>query len=686
MAEEDKEAAKKQGDAFFDHKFAIEAMQNEPYEDGFTWRTIVGSLFIAFIMLPGIIFMGMMIGQHMGQAADWVVIILFVELARRSFVTLKKQELYILKYTVGQLTSVMGGVMLAGGVCAHLVYNRYQRNSEAFHNFGIAHEVPDWFAPYGDAAYSDFFNSVWWPAIAVLVISMILNKLTQLSLGHIAYKLTSDVEKLPFPLAPIQAEGAIALAESSRDENKKGFRQYCFSIGAVIGAAFGILYVAVPTLSQAFLGETFQLLPIPFLDLTQACERFIPGGIVTISFNLGLIFLGFVLPRRIVMGTFIATFLFQFVINPLLQTNGLLPSWTPGKDAIETQVAATLDVYLSVGIGTSFAIFFFGLFGMLGAWLKYRKKTPDGKTMAAAGGVDIRQLFIRDKERGDPPIWVSFAVWVLCSAGFVALSHYLINGGVPREDQFPVYWLLMYAFFWTPINTYINARMSGIAGQFAGVPFIFESAIFASGHRGVNIWFAPMPLQNYGGMADLLRQTQLTRTKFTSILKAELFTFPLLLFTSFMFWRYINANMGGRIPSEDFPYIQRFWPMFAQMRALWASSMQEGNSLLMTALKPALIASALVVTTAIFGAFSWLGISHQYIYGAIAGINGYPHTAIPVFLGSLLGRHVMAKKFGQERWQNFAPILMVGFGVGIGLTGMLSIAINFLWVSIGTQL
>ena len=81
------------GESFYDSSFTIEAIQHEPYENGFTWRTVLGALFVAFVMLPGVIFMGLMIGQDLGTAAEWVTIILFVELARRAFVQMKKQEL-----------------------------------------------------------------------------------------------------------------------------------------------------------------------------------------------------------------------------------------------------------------------------------------------------------------------------------------------------------------------------------------------------------------------------------------------------------------------------------------------------------------------------------------------------------------------------------------------------------------
>jgi hypothetical protein len=681
-----KKKEKKKVEAFYDANFSIEAMQNEPCLNGFTWRTVIGALFIAFVMLPGIIFMGLMIGEDMGTAADWVVIILFVEIARRSFMTLKKQELYILKYTVSSLSSISGSVALGGGVFAWMVFNRYLRNSPEFANFGIAHEVPNWFAPFGDAAFQGgFLSRVWWPVLTVTILTMVLNKLTQLSLGFLAYKVTVDVEKLPFPLAPIQAEGAIALAESSQDKDKKSFRQYCFSIGAMIGAVFGFFYAGIPILTGAFFGQPLHLIPIPFLDLTVAMEHILPGALIGITLNMGLLFTGFVLPWRIAVGMFFSTIFFKIFLNTTLQRNGLLPNWAPGKDAIQTQVADTLDFYLSFGIGTSFAIFAVGVVGMITALVKYnRKKKDTKKDDIHEGEVDLSKFWERNKDRGDPPTGLMVGIWMFSALCFVLLSNHLINGDLAEGERgFPMGWLFAFAFLWTPINTYINARMSGIAGQNVGVPFIFESAIFASGYRRVNIWFAPLPLNNYGHIADMFRVCELTRTKFTSIFKAELFIFPLLLVASFIFWSYITGL--GPIPSDNFPYVQKFWPMHAQMRALWASAMQEGQSLLLDALKPGVIVGSFVAGCVAFASFSALGISAQYIYGALAAANGYPHNAIMIFFGACLGRYVFAKKFGRERWQNFAPILAVGFGAGMGLVGMLAIAINFLWASIGVN-
>lgn len=679
---EGKEATKKKREAetFYDSKFSIEAIQNQPYENGFTWRTVLGALFICFVMLPGIIFMGLMIGQDLGTAAEWVTIILFVEISRRAFIKLRMQELYILKYTATQLTHIAGGLALGGGMFAHFIWHRYMRNSEAFQSFGISHEVADWVAPYGEAAYQGFLSEAWWPALWVTLLAMLLSKFTQLSLGYIGFKATADMEKLPFPMAPVHAEGAIALAETSQDKNQTAYRQYCFSTGAMMGAVFGLFYMAVPTITMAFFGRPLELLPIPFLDLTPATENILPAAALAISLNLGLIFIGFVLPWRIVVGMFVTSILVNLILNPVLHAQGFLPSWNPGKDAIETHVSNQIDVYLSVSIGTSFAIAIIGLAGVAKAILKFRKKKS---AEVDEDDMDLKAFWRRDKERGDPPMWVALAVWIAASLGFIFLSNHLVNGDLPVEEQFSIWWLVGFAFLFTPVNTYINARMSGIAGQNAGVPYVTEAAIFTSGFRGVNIWFAPMPIQNFGGMADLLKETQLTRTRFTSILKAELLVFPMMIIASFLFWTYISTL--GPIPSDNYPYVQKFWPQHAQMKALWAASMQEGQSLLFEALKPWVIGVTLACALAFFSGFAAIGISAQYLYGGISAMLALPQNALFIFLGACLGRYYFSRKFGQEKWGNYTPILAVGFMAGMGLIGMLAIAINFLWTSIGSS-
>ena len=79
------------------------------------WANLHGAFFIGFVMMPGSIYLGLVAGQTMGPAAEWVTIILFAEVARRSFTTLKRSEIYMMYYVAGSLSSMIGSLALAGG-------------------------------------------------------------------------------------------------------------------------------------------------------------------------------------------------------------------------------------------------------------------------------------------------------------------------------------------------------------------------------------------------------------------------------------------------------------------------------------------------------------------------------------------------------------------------------------------
>src|SRR5512140_2209721 len=69
------------------------------FEEGFNWKSLVGALFIALIMVPGAIYMDLLAGQQgISDAARWVTVILFVEVARRAQNQLKRSEIFVLYY------------------------------------------------------------------------------------------------------------------------------------------------------------------------------------------------------------------------------------------------------------------------------------------------------------------------------------------------------------------------------------------------------------------------------------------------------------------------------------------------------------------------------------------------------------------------------------------------------------
>ena len=95
---------------------ALSGDANVPFEEGFTMKTFIGALFVGLIMAPGAIYLGLVAGQGLGGAAQWVTIVLFAEVARRSFLPLKRQEIYMLFYVAGGLASaVLADRGISGG-------------------------------------------------------------------------------------------------------------------------------------------------------------------------------------------------------------------------------------------------------------------------------------------------------------------------------------------------------------------------------------------------------------------------------------------------------------------------------------------------------------------------------------------------------------------------------------------
>lgn len=636
----------------------------EEFQDGFGWKTVVGALFIGLVMMPGSIYLGLVVGQSMGPAAEWTTIILFTEVARRSFTRLSRQEVYVLYYIAGGLTAMVGGLALSGGPFALLIWHQFFRAAAPA---GLADRVPDWVAPpvASEAIrLRTFLHPDWGPAILVLLLREVFSKIAWFTFGYSLFRLISDGEKLPYPMAPIAAQGATALAEASSKE--ESWRWRVFSIGSMIGIGFGLIYVAIPTLTDVILVQPLQILPIPWIDFTQGTERVLPGVAMGIGTNLSEIFLGFVLPFWMVAGSFCAA-MATLIVNPVAQVTGHMPTWRPGMESTRTAWAANIDLWLSFGIGTAFAVAILGMLKMAGQW---RAAAREGKGIGAAFGFGTP-----NKNRGDFNLWMCLALFFLASTGYVILCRFLV-------PDFPLLFLIIFGYLWTPLESYVNARMIGLTGQFVSFPMVREATFIFSGYQGVAIWFAPIPLANYGATTQRFREVELTGTKFTSILKAEVLMFVVVVPCSFLFWSYIWRL--NPIPSVSYPYAQKFWDFTALQQWVWFSSTTPGGhaEIFERAIKPPLMVGGLGFGLGAYWLLNRLNLPVLLIYGFIRGLGMLPHFIVPQFIGALLGRHYLRRRFGEENWKRWPPVLYAGFSCGMGLVAMLAIAISLVSQSI----
>ncbi|MDP6507391.1 MAG: peptide transporter, partial [Planctomycetota bacterium] len=71
------------------------------FEEGFSWSSLLGAFFIAMLMVPGSIYMGLLAGHGIGPAAQWVTVILFIEVAKRAQRNLRRSEIFVLFFMAG---------------------------------------------------------------------------------------------------------------------------------------------------------------------------------------------------------------------------------------------------------------------------------------------------------------------------------------------------------------------------------------------------------------------------------------------------------------------------------------------------------------------------------------------------------------------------------------------------------
>ncbi len=629
------------------------------FEEGFDWKTIVGAVFIGFLMMPGSMYLQLVIGTGVGPAARWVTIILFAEIAKRSFTELKQQEIFLLYY--------MAGAALASPFQG-LLWNQYLVQSDAAKMLGLTEFIPPWVAPAPESmslVERTFLHRDWMIPILLLVGSQIIQRVDHFGLGYALYRITSDVEKLPFPMAPVGALGTMALAESTEDKTKS-WKWRVFSIGGVIGLAFGGIYVLLPTASGLLFTEPIRLIPIPWIDFTRQTESILPAVATGLQLDLGLIFIGMVLPFWAVMGG-LAGLLITVALNPVLLQAGILKRWHPGMETVDTVFANNFDFYMSFGIGLGLAIAVVGIWHVVRSFQRSAERRGDWKV-----------LFRPPPGRGDFNFWISIGIYVFSTLAYVGLCVWLV-------PNFPWIFFLGYGFLYTPVISYISARMEGIAGQFVSLPLVREASFIAGarffGYQGIEIWYAPIPLHNYGEATVQFRQVELTGTSIRGLIKSEFVVFPVVMIASLVFSQFIWRL--APIPSAAYPYAQELWHLQALNTLLMQTSTLEGNSMFFQALKGTYVASGLGFGLILYALLTVMGLPILLIYGVVRGLGqSTPHGLILEVVGALLGRFFFLKRYG-TMWRQYAPVLLAGFSCGMGLTGMFAMGFALILKSLG---
>jgi hypothetical protein len=523
--------------------------------------------------------------------------------------------------------------------------------------------------------------------------------MNQLILGYGLFHLTSDIEQLPFPMAPAGAQGIVAMADESQLANAPAvapppppsaappaghappaspppaaapaaapvghWRWRVFTIGAGIGMVFGILYLGLPAISGAIVKQPLMIFPIPFIDWTARTGPYLPAVATGMCFDVGQFLLGMVMPFSAMLGSLFGMIV-TMILNPLLYHFGALPSWTLGDGTVSTLFKTRIDFYFSFSLGLALAI------AIIGIWQVVRAMSQARRQRRAAGVVKRRTLTeAMLRQRGDiRMIWV-FAAYALTTASYILLSGWLLHWHRGALIAFTII-----GFGYAPLMTYVRTRLEGMVGQTVHVPMVMEAARIFSGFRGAEIWFVPTPPAEIETFAVSYRQAELTGTSFRSIWKAQLFLMPIIIGGSIFFANFIWSM--APIPSPRFPFTEQMWEFNAMNNCIMYSSTMGGYSQFEQAFRPGLLLLGTGAGLALFAGFSWIGLPVLFIYGAVRGLDQtWPHTVIPQFLGALLGRYYFRRRF-KEKWLQYVTVVFAGFSCGAGLITVLGIGFTFL--------
>ncbi|MFO7870023.1 MAG: peptide transporter [Kiritimatiellia bacterium] len=635
------------------------------FRDGFSWKTVVGAILLGFIVNPATDYLVLVIGNdaQIGNAMKWVLVILFAEIAKRSFTTLKSQELYTLHF--------MAGAVLADPFAGFL-FKQYVAQSEYIQGLGLV-DLPTWAFPRAadiQSAGRTLFSLAWLPVIGITMFRIFITRIDNYGLGYVLYRMVNDVERLPFPFAPVGAAGIVALSTDRGEETT--WRWRCFSIGGVLGMIWGLLYICVPMITQAVLPKRIELIPMIFIDYTQQIGRVLPAVPFNLKLDFAAFMVGMIVPFWSVVGAFVGLVM-TWVANPLLYEAGILTTWRPEMGFVNAQFSNHIDFYLAFGIGLTLAVTFSQLVVFLTTTVKNAvrprsRELTHTKSFGRRARETWRTLVMGNAARGDFSIFVALFIYLFSTFSWVLLGVFLIGNSYP--------WKIMtfYALLYTPLISYATAKLEGICGRAVNIPYLKELTIILTGYKGTDIWFVPMPIQNLGSETVGFRVLELTGTKIKSQVKTLILTVPIILIASFLtseiLWRM------AEVPSGAYPYTQKMWPLKLRNWAVMITATQEGGSQFLEAMNLDYALWGFISGSSLFAILSAVGMPIMLIFGAVWGLaQSNPGAVFCTMLGAAVARFHFKRKY-KDMWLKYMTAIMAGFGCGLGLTSMIALSFN----------
>ncbi|MFX0086030.1 MAG: OPT/YSL family transporter [Candidatus Hodarchaeota archaeon] len=602
----------------------IQSLTKESYQSGFTWRIWLAIIYSAVILQPAAIYLYFVTNNWFIGAVLNTTIVLFAVLAKLADNPLSKQEVFIMM----NVTSTALGMEMIVAV----VFNYYLRHhpitkATIIDGISLTELIPEWFAPEYFGPLRSLFSPVFIIPIGLLIITALLSKAADISLGIVFNYLYTKVEVLPFPTAYIDA----AAAKSLTWENKRHLQ--IFSISAIIASLIGLIIYAFPLVLN------LSFIPIPWFDFNSSIEQILPGASFGIATDILAFATGFILPMNVVVSILIGSIFSNIIVNPILVANGLLPGWEPGMSLLDTYNYSQLEFWLPWTVGLIISA---SLIPILRDPRIFIKTIKDLRKLSQAK---------TDEFEGEMPrlsILISFFLLGTLGSAIVAIII------IPDLSTQLIVLLIILTVGWSFISTLALAYAFGITANLPGIPYIKESLfIAADAPLGGDIWFAPLVITQGGaGWVATFKTADLTFTKRMSLIKAH-FIASFVAWGAGIFW--VTALLSiSQVPSVIFPV--PFWTLDVGKVVTFVSNPK-------VVFNPLIVLITFFIVLILYG-IEWGTAIPLSVISLVVGTTTAIPYALVTFFGALFARVLKGR---MAEWESDRAIILAGLGAGLGI-------------------
>jgi len=616
-------------------------------KSGLTWKTLLAMLAAVFLFIPLNIYSYFLTGVIQGSVAIFFITILFSEISRLYRTGLSKQEVLILYYA-----SAWGASALP--IFYNIIYRAYFVNSPFAESYSIAGKpmldyIPSWLVPpRGSPAYEvrTLFQPAYLVPVLVWFVWSLLVLVLSISLSLISSYIYVERLNYPFPFALVDISMSNFLSERPREYVK--YFLMAFGVGAGFGALAYLPYSA-----------GYVLIPIPYVDLTWILEEVLPGSLLGITTILSSYFSGLIMPFNQALLMVISSIIIWIFLNSLFVTTypDIFPEWAKeyakGMGLIAVQNRSFMRVWFAPQIGFMIAVSIFIIL------FKARKPIIRAfRELFTLPSVEPKTMI------GLPSMRTSILLWL----GAACLSVIYFHIFVPEVNiLIPIVYVFLFGLF-------VSVSLTAFRGETGYTPpysgWTWHALVYLTPYQGYSGFiFQPALVDFYAppSFAQQVKAASVVRAKpkdllIVWILGSLLAQLSGLISVDF-FWRI------APIPSSIYPFT-----VYGAFSTAYSDAMlvsRQINVSLQTIGIPALILFIILSIGDLL--CSKIGIVFPFA-GLVMGLYLTPYAALPLFIGSLIGRYVAPRFFGGvEKWRNIVGYVIAGEMSGEGLMLMFNV-------------